>query len=136
MTHSANLSKIFWPNPERGAEYVARGELMRRLYAVGDESPLESRKVRNGFEHLDERLHQWMTEPRKSVIDQFISLEDPGSQYDDSYILRIFNVRTGDVTVGNATINLPALSREADRLYERGKVLRSELGELAKQAGE
>jgi hypothetical protein len=65
-----------------------------------------------------------------------VSLTDPGEEYDGSYILRIFNVKTGNVTVGNARVNLPALSREADRLYERGKALKDELDEMAKQAGE
>lgn len=115
---------------------MARGELLRRLYQVGDESPLKSRTVRNSFEHLDERIHDWVTEPRKSVIDQFVSLKDPGKEYDDSYILRIFNVKTGDVAVGNVRVNLPTLSREADRLYERGQALKNELDEMAKQAGE
>jgi hypothetical protein len=129
LAHSANLSKIFWPSAD-GEEYEKRGELMRRLYETTEHSPLYTRSVRNGFEHLDERLHKWLVEPRRSVIDQFISPNDPGPEYDDRYILRVFNITTGIVRVGSAEVDLRALSRESDRLYERGGVLESELVEI------
>jgi hypothetical protein len=132
LTHSANLSKIFWPSA-KGEEYAARSDLMRRLYQTTRDSPLYRRTVRNAFEHLDERLHNWFTQPRQAIVDQFISKDDPGPEFNDKYILRVFNVATGIVRVGSVEIGLRSLIEESDRLYFRGMELKAELDAIEQQ---
>lgn len=71
LSHSANLSKVFWPPKARSDKKIAaRGELMRSEFDVADQSPLANRKVRNGFEHLDERVHEWLAETKGDLRSQ------------------------------------------------------------------
>jgi hypothetical protein len=64
LSHSANLSKVFWP-PSDKPEMKRRGKMLRAMFDMDADSPLRNRDVRNGFEHMDESLHEWLvdTEP-------------------------------------------------------------------------
>lgn len=55
---TANVSKIFWPQP-RTAKAVARGERLRALTQLPDNHALAMRHLRNHVEHMDERLDDW-----------------------------------------------------------------------------
>jgi hypothetical protein len=83
MASAANISKVLWPEPDRkrgkwtGHEYSPipnLGELLRQQLAVNDKSPLQSRALRNHFEHFSERLEEWArSDPRPKVfIDEMI----------------------------------------------------------------
>ena len=54
-----NVSKILWPS--RPPRISRRGEDLRALLNVPDNSPLKPRKFRDIFEHFDERLEGWAT---------------------------------------------------------------------------
>jgi hypothetical protein len=54
---SANISKLLWGNDSAAAK---RRSSLRRLLRVGDDSPLRNRRLRNHFEHFDERLEAWV----------------------------------------------------------------------------
>lgn len=56
ITFAGNVSKILWP---QRAKYFARGEYLRKVLEVPENSPLASRSLRNCFEHFDERLEDW-----------------------------------------------------------------------------
>ncbi len=58
LVAAGNVSKILWPS-EKNAE---RGEHLRKLLSVDDGNPLKSRKLRNHFEHYDERIQSWFEE--------------------------------------------------------------------------
>lgn len=119
LSHSANLSKVFWP-PSSKAEIVTRGQAMRTLFDVTDESPLFDRAVRNGFEHLDERLHTWLADvDPPTIIDQWIGDSASFEQYKERFILRTVIVDRGIVTVGPDSVKLFPLLRENDRIYVR-----------------
>jgi hypothetical protein len=56
---AANVSKIFWPSDVR---YASRGKALRELLGLTAESPLGpqgARKLRNHFEHFDDRIDKW-----------------------------------------------------------------------------
>jgi len=76
---TANISKILWPqnNDERGLE-------LRKLLKIDDKSPLASRKLRNHFEHFDERLKDW---GQKADLNNFI----------DRYIGNVKNFKLIDI---------------------------------------
>jgi hypothetical protein len=94
LTTSGNLSKIFWPayykdRPDISKDYSLRGKYLRELLAVDKRRPLNSRKLRNYFEHYDERLHHWAEQSkhhilkRRNIIPEgFIQMSDP-DQYAD-----------------------------------------------------
>src|SRR5437588_12890087 len=60
LNATANLSKSFWPNKDR-PNAIDREELRKSL-EVDDSSPIQIRKMRNHFEHFDERVEQWWAE--------------------------------------------------------------------------
>lgn len=61
LGHAAALSRFFWP--AQRTRYVklsaARGAKLRAIFAVEDQSPLATRKLRNVLEHFDERLDEF-----------------------------------------------------------------------------
>lgn len=63
LNAAANVSKHLWPaRRKRQAVQDAfpdRGEELRAILGVDDNSPLNTRDVRNDFEHADERLEEW-----------------------------------------------------------------------------
>lgn len=95
LNSSANISKIFWHNDEnkKGNEkykkYQDRAKHLRVLLMVKDSSPLNSRHLRNDFEHFDERLHDWAEKsPTKNVVYRAIAPEgsisiEPVDEYAD-----------------------------------------------------
>jgi hypothetical protein len=126
LTHSATLSRIFWPAPRPrtpealAREMAARGKALRDAFQVSDGSPLRDRTVRNGFEHMDEAMHSWFEDEKLAMVDQFIgTAEDFRKHTAGKYVFRSFDHVTGIVTVGGTSTALRPLIRESDRLYER-----------------
>lgn len=73
---AANVSKILWPPRKRSA---VRGRALRKLLDVNDRNPLSDRRLRNHFEHYDERIEDWFEGERSAVyidskIDPFDSV--------------------------------------------------------------
>jgi hypothetical protein len=55
-------SRLLWPTAPKSQ---ARGRALRQMLAVADDSPLVSRRIRDSFEHFDERLETWADEIRR-----------------------------------------------------------------------
>ena len=53
----ACISKTFWP---RSRSYTDRGKELRLRYGIPDDSPIQSRKMRNQMDHFDECFQKWM----------------------------------------------------------------------------
>lgn len=67
---AGNLSKLFWPSGKSATE---RGQTLRSMFAIPDDSPLAPRTFRNHFEHFDERLEEWAgASRRKNFVDSCI----------------------------------------------------------------
>lgn len=130
LTHSATLSRIFWPAPRGNTspllrkEMQARGLALRNAFEVADDSTLHDRTVRNGFEHMDEAMHRWFDDERSSMIDEHIGTAEDLRKQADNYVFRSFDHVTGIVTVGDRSTAIRPLIRESDRLYERWRELR------------
>ena len=56
LISTGNLSKLFWPSNNAGEFGKQRGKKLREIFSLEDNSPLNSRTLRNHFEHFDERL--------------------------------------------------------------------------------
>jgi hypothetical protein len=71
LVAAANVSKLLWPSPfqskcgeekpESAVFAEQRGEELRKLLSMSDDSPLHSRAFRNHVEHYDERMDDWVT---------------------------------------------------------------------------
>lgn len=58
LTAAANVSKALWGTDDK----IEAARLpLRESLAVADGSALNSRKLRNHFDHFDERLDEWWT---------------------------------------------------------------------------
>jgi hypothetical protein len=70
LISTGNISKILWPpkpldrDPALEAEYKRRGKILCKKLSVDDTSVLNSRGLRNHFEHVDARLHEWAKKSR------------------------------------------------------------------------
>lgn len=65
LVSAANASKLLWGSRTEEA-LEARREL-RESVGVTDASPLSSRRLRNDFEHFDERLEEWFDKSRDHI---------------------------------------------------------------------
>ncbi|MFC2004656.1 hypothetical protein ACFLUY_00350 [Chloroflexota bacterium] len=69
LTATGNLSKVLWPPNQK---YRQRGQILKEMFSVEDTSPLNSRTLRNHFEHFDERLDRWISSGGKIFADSNI----------------------------------------------------------------
>jgi hypothetical protein len=75
----ANASKLLFP-PDKKPLAKTRGEELRALLGINNDSLLADRTLRNDFEHFDERLDTWgKTNGFHEVIDGNIGMESPGA---------------------------------------------------------
>ena len=83
LVAAANVSKILWPPApppwrRREPEWRRRGEILRQLFGVPEDSILAPRTFRDHFEHFDERLESWtMSSPRRNFVD--MNIMPPGA---------------------------------------------------------
>ncbi len=68
----AMLSKLLWAKPNQGKTAVERADQLRTVLDLEASPVLESRKVRNGFEHFDERLDAFLRDGGEIVVDRGI----------------------------------------------------------------
>jgi len=61
----ADISKIFWPPM---STYSQRGEELRNIFNIKNDSPFQSRDARNYFEHFDERIENWIASSKTHVF--------------------------------------------------------------------
>ncbi|MGE5605285.1 MAG: hypothetical protein ACM3YE_06290 [Bacteroidota bacterium] len=64
LVAAGNVSKILWPQKKK---YEARGERLRKLLNIDKNNILSDRKLRNHFEHYDERIEVWFEEESSAV---------------------------------------------------------------------
>jgi hypothetical protein len=53
--HAAAISRYLWPAKQK-EPHLSRGAVLRKGFAITNDSPLKSRDLRNALEHFDERL--------------------------------------------------------------------------------
>ena len=97
LTAAGIVSKILWP-PD--AECAWRGYELRQRLGVPNDSPLRHRKMRNNFDHFDERLDTWAALPGRviymdSVISSKQSMDElVGETVPPEKILRAYDAMT------------------------------------------
>lgn len=69
LSHSAAISRFFWPPKSAGRIGAYRGARLREIYGIADTSPLLNRELRNELEHFDEKIDAWfMSGPVGPVV--------------------------------------------------------------------
>jgi hypothetical protein len=118
LVAAANVSKILWP----AKEYVARGEQLRELLNVPDESPLFDRTIRNHFEHYDERIEEWFRGSSSAVYrDLRIDPREPAPSSLTPCFHRKYNPVSQELCFRNESISLAAVLGALDEIREKCK---------------
>jgi hypothetical protein len=84
--------------------------VLRTLLAVDGKSPLGTRTIRDHFEHYDERIDDWLSEPRSAVyVDQYIGVFSGPLGSDAHRAHRAFDPSTGELRFRGESLNLVVL---------------------------
>ena len=97
LTHVASISKLLWPEArtrQRRPLAEERSEELRSILNISEDSPINNRRLRNHFEHYDERLDEWASEERRYYIDRIIAPIGTISGFDDKDYMRRFDPTT------------------------------------------
>jgi len=126
LAAGAMISKLLWPKPSslnedgsqlspedanRRAATLERGRRLRRELKIKGIPILENRKVRNAFEHFDDRLDRYFHEGETNVVDRVIGprrttvvINDKPARY-----LRAIDPETGTVSVMEDEVGMQEL---------------------------
>jgi hypothetical protein len=118
VTGAGNASKALWGQGNNPKRYAERQPLRDSL-SVTDASPLREVKIRNDYEHLDERLeHWWKTSPNHNVIDAMVAPRGSivGNALGEKDTLRWLDPTTGDVIFWGNELNIPTVVAEVQRI--------------------
>jgi hypothetical protein len=112
---AANVAKMLWGS--RGPEVEAEREPLRQAAGVTDESPLKRRGIRNGFEHLDERLMDWHRrhpDQKNYAMRTFHGKDGQPKAPVDAF--GSYDRETGELVFWGESISIPALIAEMARI--------------------
>lgn len=107
LVAAANVSKILWPARK---QYFARGEQLRKLLGIDDNSLLSDRTFRNHFEHYDERIEEWFSDNGSAVYaDLRIDSIEPTPWSLPRFFHRSYNPTSQVLSFRNESIDLAAV---------------------------
>ena len=117
LTAASNASKMLWGSREEPVLEARRP--LRESVGITDESPFSSRRIRNDFEHFDERLEAWFAASDDHIYvgrnigpPNMIVIADrpPTDQFGH------FDPATALVSFWERSANLSAIAAEAERI--------------------
>lgn len=117
LTSTGNLSKLFWPPNKK---YSSRGQKLREIFSVEDTSLLNSRQIRNHFEHYDERLDTWILSREKIFADSNIGkIENMISNLKPEDYLRHYDPTTNTVYFKGDKFEIIPIIEEVRELHKK-----------------
>jgi hypothetical protein len=119
LTGSANLSKALWG---MGGSKAAQREPLRQSLGVSDDAPYKLTRMRNHFEHYDERLDQWWeTSSTHNSLDKMIGPPSAVVGLSDRDRFRVFDPVTGELIFWGESLHVPALVASVAELLPRAE---------------
>ena len=114
LVAAGNLSKLLWgTSPSRAA---AREEL-RQSVGVADDSPLRDRRLRNYFEHFDEKSEDWFSKSEhKNYVGRNIGPASMIQGPNPAERFHHYDPSTGLVTFWDHSVSLPQVGAEIRRI--------------------
>jgi hypothetical protein len=133
LTATANLSKLLdpvEPLPRKAggkAERwrMRRGEELRAILEIPESSALLDRTVRNSFEHIDEKLDEWIVEQPRPSVEDYESGGVPRPPAQPSIPLRILDAERGVILFRDVELDVPAVVGEISLILGRVQQLES-----------
>lgn len=124
LISASNASKLLWGS--RQEPVVEARRPLRESVEIDDSSPLSSRRLRNDFEHFDERVEEWSGKSRdRNYIGRVIG--PPGmivvNDRDPTDKFGHFDPSTATVTFWERSADLNAIVAEAERIFARLEVI-------------
>lgn len=114
---SSNVSKILWPSRKNSKE---RGEKLRSMLEIENGNILQERKLRNHFEHYDERIDDWFKTNQSAVyIDSKIEPFEPGISGFKQFAHREYNPLTKVFIFRGEKFDIGGLLVELEKLTEK-----------------
>ncbi|SRR5258708_7286935 len=115
LVAAGNLSKLLWgASPSRAA---AR-EGLRQSVGVADDSPLRDRRLRNYFEHFDEKSEDWFTKSeQKNYVGRNIGPASMIQGPNRAERFHHYDPSTGLATFWDDSVSLPQLGAEIQRIF-------------------
>lgn len=96
LVAAANVSKLLWGSGQSASN---GRRALRESLGVSDKSVLRSRKMRNHFEHFDERLKKWAAcSERHNIVDSNVMPANAISGIDSCDYLRNLDPNTWSLT--------------------------------------
>ena len=115
LVAEANISKFLWPT-KRGDSI--RGKELRALLLVDDTHPLRSRRMRDFFEHFDDKLDSWIAAGKGHHYGR-ISGTSAFGKLRPTDNGRFFNRNTEVLTFFDEKYNLRLIGKETEILHKR-----------------
>ncbi|HEY8965294.1 MAG TPA: hypothetical protein VIM58_02550 [Candidatus Methylacidiphilales bacterium] len=111
---AAGTSRFFWP---AGKKYKQRGEFLRKVFEIEEESALKNRQLRNAMEHFDEYLDDYLA---NVVCGIFLPSYVGRTLVDDgipSHVFRAFYIDTAELKILGCSLPLMPLVNELQKIY-------------------
>lgn len=111
---AASISRIFWPpggfKKESRLRSQRRGDHLRSSLKIGADHPIQSRTLRDNFEHFDERLDEWAEESKnKNLVHKFIGPRSAVRGIEDGDIILHYDPTTKIFAFRGQKFDLQAL---------------------------
>lgn len=120
LNAAANISKAFWGS---GGRLADERLALRQSVGVMDNSALNLVKMRNHFEHIDERIDQWWSRSEAHIhVDLQIGSRAAISGIKDIDRFRAYDPNTTDVIFWGAEFNVRDLVSAIEQLLPKLQV--------------
>ena len=124
LSFLGKVSRTLWPAPGKGPSgtdedlewRTKRGPFLRKILEVEESSPLKAREVRNGSEHFDERLDEWIVSMPRPTVEEWQAGTKPMFPAPP---MRFINVEAGTIQVADAELDLRFMAAELQRLQTK-----------------
>lgn len=117
-----NISKIFFPTRTAPKATVRRCTLMRAAFGVPEDARLGNRRLRDSFEHFDERIDKWDRQSeRHQFLDRSVGEKRLIGGADSGDYMRWFDYTTSVISLMGDDLGLRALLSEVDALIPKVK---------------
>lgn len=126
--HAAAVSRMFWPpgsrNKQAKERAALRGETLRNAICLTTPHPVQSRTLRDHFEHFDERLDAWAEASKhRNIIKQLVGTRAAvgGDGVEDGDIIHHYDPATKVYAFRGEKFDVQDLATGLSDIYEKVK---------------
>jgi hypothetical protein len=117
LSAAANISKALWGDRKTKKALAARKPLRDSLH-IDNNSPLYPLKMRNNYDHFDERLDEWWKKSKNhNVVDVSVIPKDLILGFDDIDCFRLYNQQNKELTFWGQRFNLGEIIEAVQQLH-------------------